>query len=76
MKLGIDTGINVDKWDYAKKEYEELREWVTDELDRVERQARANGEWVEGLDSNYQLFAPVIAELKRRIKEIREKYDL
>ena len=66
----------MDNRDLAKKEYEELREWVADELDRVESQARANGEWVKGLDSNAQLFAPIIEEQKRRIEEIKEKYDL
>lgn len=57
---------------------EELTELFTNygqELKRIEKEAKENGEWLEiGLDSNQHLFKKLNDEVKKKEKMIIEKY--
>ena len=62
--------------DQAQKEYEELREWVLDEEDRVVKRLKEEGRYIKGLDSNKTDFDYIYEERNKRIKEIKDKYSL
>ncbi len=73
--------MNEDKQFNLKAALEEekakLDAWYDSEMARIEREAREKGLWMDsGLDSNQWLLKDFYAELRARLKEIREKYDL
>ena len=60
----------------AQKEWENVREWVLDEEDRVTERLKKEGQYVPGLDSNTKHYAYIYQERNKRLKEIKEKYGL
>ena len=64
------------KLEQAQKEYDEVREWVLDEEDRVVEKLKLEGRYVRGLDGNQADFAYIYEKRNKRIKEIKEKYNL
>ncbi|MCH5271586.1 MAG: hypothetical protein J1E83_12690 [Lachnospiraceae bacterium] len=60
----------------AQKEYEAVRQWVLEEEDKVEERLKKEGRALKGLDTNQEDFAYIYEERNRRIKEIKEKYNI
>lgn len=59
----------------AQKEYEEVRQWVLDEEDKVVEQLKEKGEYFGGLDTQKEEFASIYEERNRRIQSIKKKYS-
>lgn len=60
----------------AQKEYEEVRQWVLDEEDKVVERLKEKGQYLGGLDTQKEEFAYIYEERNQRIKTIRDKYNL
>lgn len=75
--MGLVTGgICVTNEEKAQKEYEAVLQWVLAEEDRVEERLKRAGKLLKGLDTNQEDFAYIYEERNRRIKEIKEKYNI
>ena len=60
-----------------ENEREKMYTWFHEEQERIEREAREKGLWMDsGLDSNEWLFKELYNEVRVRLKAIREKYGL
>lgn len=60
----------------AQKEWEIVRQWVLDEENKVVEKLKSEGRYIVGLDSHRKEFAYIYEERNRRLKEIKEKYNL
>lgn len=67
---------NVDNKEQAQIEYEKLRRWVLDEEDKAVDRLKDGGRYTEGLDGNHEELSYIYEERNRRIKEIKEKYNV
>ena len=56
----------------ARKEFDEIADWVNAEEDKVMAELRKKGKF-KGLDTNREAFEPIHRERDRRIAELRRK---
>ena len=56
------------EWLQAMKEYDQ-------ELKAIEQELKSKGIYRSGLDANEEFYKPATARLKKRIKEIQNKYQ-
>ena len=59
----------------ANEEARKLAEWYNQEAARIVQEAKANGTWLPGLDTNRHLFEELKAETRRRLEHIRSQID-
>lgn len=59
----------------AQKEYEQLLNRTVAEKRRIEEEAKRNGTWKAGLDSNNHLFAKIDSEFANKVKKIQSKVE-
>lgn len=59
----------------AEQEYRKLLKERQDEADRIIAQAKAEGKWIGGLDSNRELFKGISEKYYKRIKELQASID-
>ena len=59
----------------AQKEYEQLLNRTVAEKRRIEEEAKRNGTWKAGLDSNNHLFSKIDSEFANKVKEIQSKVE-
>ena len=60
----------------ANEEFQLLLKWANEESDKVTSRLKAEGTYIEGLDTNQKAYLPVQAEFKRKVLELFDKYDL
>lgn len=59
--------------DWLSQELEKVSQWYNTESDKVIARLESEGKPI-GLDGYVEEFAPIKAEVKRRLKLLREKY--
>lgn len=64
----------MNKREQAQKEWEQALKDSMAESEALLRKLKAEGRFEGGLDGNQKDFAPINEKLKRRMKEIQEKY--
>lgn len=60
----------------AQKEYENVRQWVLDEEDKVVKRLKEEENYLGGLDTQREEFAYIYEERNRRIRTIKKKYNI
>lgn len=58
-----------------KKEYNKIIEWGIKETDKVTKILKKEGK-LQGLDTNTEEYEPIHAEIKLKIKTLKEQYAL
>ncbi|MCD8067755.1 MAG: hypothetical protein LUE87_02465 [Lachnospiraceae bacterium] len=58
----------------AQQEWELVLKEAIEEENEITERLKREGKWIGGLDTNSEEYKPVNEKLKRRLKEIQEKY--
>ncbi|MBR5912942.1 MAG: hypothetical protein IKZ58_01055 [Selenomonadaceae bacterium] len=64
------------RYQKANEEFHKLIKWALDEEEKITNELVASGKYVIGLDTNRAAYEPINSELKRRVLELFDKYDL
>ena len=59
----------------AEKELKQVLSWARNEEKQLIARLKEQGKWVGGLDGNSKDFEHINKEMKRKIKEIQQKYS-
>ena len=59
----------------AKKEFNKIIQETVNKEDIIEEEAKKNGKWKQGLDSNNELFKEVNEEARRKIELLASMID-
>ena len=72
---GVGMGIEGKHTSEAEIELRRVLNWARNEEKKLIAQLKEQGKWVGGLDGNSKDFEYINKEMKRRIKEIQQKYS-
>lgn len=71
----ITRCIHVENEELAQKEWGNVLKWADKEEVKVTKRLKAEGKYRGGLDGNAEDYAYIGKGIRKRIKEIQEKYN-
>ena len=73
--MELDIGDGIMNKEQAKKEYDKIIREANEKTISIMEEAKKNGTWKQGLDSNKELFAKHNEETKNKIKSLISMID-
>ena len=73
--MELDTGGGRMTKEQAKKEYEKIIHDANKKVIAITEEAKKNGTWKPGLDSNTELFEEVNEETRKRVELLKSLID-